>query len=190
MEHKPADTEKGIEYLESVVKASRARCDVRLWHSTKRGGGRVNGHPYRWICLLQPARQEKGSAELDCAWITGILSRKTNSDGEIPESIYQALGWRNCRHPMLGAAGRRQSVSGLRSQLHASRLSGALVPGVRFIYVSLPWRCVLRRRYKSIRAAASRAVSIRAQDRERTALGEGRTDADSGRTGMTKRLHE
>ena len=57
--------------------------------------------------------------------------------------IHPPLGWHDGGDSLLGAAPRRREISGFCDQLRASRMSGALVRRVLFVYVSLPRRRVL-----------------------------------------------
>ena len=66
---------------------------------------------------------------------------------------------------------RRRQVPGLRDQLHAPRLPGALVPGIGPVHVPVPRRRLLRRRRARLGPAAARPLSVRVQDRRRPALG-------------------
>src|SRR5690349_2613281 len=80
---------------------------------------------------------------------------------------------------MLGEADAGRKLSNLRHQLHAPRLSGALVSGIASLHVSVSRRCFLRRRFTCIGAAAARPLRIQVQDRERTIVGRGWPASDA-----------
>ena len=82
--------------------------------------------------------------------------------------VLASVGRRDGEHPLLGAAHLGRRVPGLRHQLHASRLPGALVPGVGPVHVPVPRRRLLRRRRARLGAAAARR-STSTSTRSRTA---------------------
>ena len=81
------------------------------------------------------------------AWIPlGALEDfpgESDPPGYLHESLHRALGRVDSPHSVLGPAAGRREVSGIRHQLHASRLPGALVSGVHSLYVPLPRRRLL-----------------------------------------------
>ena len=71
--------------------------------------------------------------------------------------LHQALGRPDREHSVLGAPrSAAKPLPGLRDQLHASWMPGALVPGVRALYVSVPRRGLLLRRPPRVGSAAAR----------------------------------
>src|SRR5208337_3887837 len=79
-----------------------------------------------------------------------------------------------------GATPRRQRIPGLRHQLHASGMPGAMVRRVRTVHVPMPRRRILLRRQACFGTAAASAVSIQIQSRGRQALDLRRPLADAG----------
>ena len=102
----------------------------------------VAGYSRDQVCLLQLSPQ-CSVAVVDHARCAGKFSRKSDPVGDLSQSLHPTLGWHDGEHPVLGAAAHGRKVSGLRDQLRASRMSGALVRRVLFVYVSLPRRRVL-----------------------------------------------
>ena len=91
---------------------------------------------------------------------------RASPTGETRLAIYEnpfsvALGRRDGEDRVLGAPRRRRAVPGLRGQLRAPRLPGALVPAVAALHVPLPRRRLLRGRLARLGAAAARAVRVR-----------------------------
>ena len=58
----------------------------------------------------------------------------------------------------------KRGVPGLRDQLHAPWVPGAMVPAVGAVHVPLPWRRVLRGRREGLRSAAAGALPLPEQD--------------------------
>ncbi len=79
------------------------------------------------------------------AWISlgPIDTYPENQTRLVSQSVYAAVGRHDGQHPMLGAADHWGAVSGLCGELHASRLPGALVPGLPPVSVSVPRRRLL-----------------------------------------------
>ncbi len=79
--------------------------------------------------LLSPARRKRMAAAL--SWValseTDTLSRRADADGDVPQPVHASLGRRDGQHPLLGPAAARRRLPGLRHQLRAPRLPGALV---------------------------------------------------------------
>ena len=71
----------------------------------------------------------------------------------------ESYGWRDGRDPMLGAQHRREQFSGIRDQLRASRMPGAMVSAIAPVHVPLPRRSLLRGRLHARRVARSEACS-------------------------------
>src|SRR5581483_4564636 len=95
------------------------------------------------------------------------------------------MGWTNYRYSVLGAPAPGQPIPGIRNQLHAPGLPGAMVSGIGIVSVSMSWWSLLRRWGSRRGTAAARIISIHVQGGERSAVGERRRDADVVKPGLT-----
>jgi len=90
--------------------------------------------------LLGPA-MKKGSSYN--SWVTlGPLSDFPEGETRLVNyrnPVDDLVGWADGGRSLLGAAGLRHDVSGLRDKLRASGVSGALVCAVQALPLSVPW---------------------------------------------------
>ena len=91
--------------------------------------------------------------------------------------IANLLGWPNCGYSVLGQKPRRTEFPGLCDQLRASGMSGALVPAVEPVHVSVSRRRLLFRWFQRRRTSSARAVPVPLQYRGRKASHQGRRNA-------------
>src|SRR5262249_12037351 len=89
--------------------------------------------------------------------------------------------------PVLGQARRRIEVPGVRHQLRAPGLSGAVVPAIEPVSLPVPRRRLLRRRLARRRAPPARAPAIRPPRPERRALPPRGRDAHARPLGIQRR---
>ena len=97
----------------------------------------------------------------------------------LSESHCRSLGWPNGGYSLLGQKPGRTEFPGLRDQLRAPGMSGALVPAVQPLHVSVPRRRLLFRWFPRSRSSAARTVPVQLQDRGRKTLHQGRRNADN-----------
>ena len=72
------------------------------------------------------------------------------------QSVFGSMGWRDGEGSGICAAFGSGRVYSVCDQLRAPWMSGALVLGVAVVYVSVPWRSVLRRRQSRLGTAGAR----------------------------------
>jgi hypothetical protein len=115
--------------------------------------------------ILGPAKRKEMKKEL--AWVTlGPLTQFP--EGETRLATYRnpfvRPGMATRQHSLLGAADFRRQVAGLRHQLHAPGLSGAVVSAIGIVHVPVSRRRVLCRWRARLRAAAARPFHVRLQN--------------------------
>src|SRR6266540_5732506 len=147
----------------------------------RRCAGRRSGHriylragppAHRWAVVDLPRSDQR-------------IPRRRDTIGDVRESGAGAVGRRDREGRLLGAPHRGRALSGVRRELRASRMSGALVGAVTPVLVSVPRRCVLRGRFAGLRAAATGPVRVRASRPRRRAVSARRTAADALEAGMS-----
>ncbi len=123
----------------------------KLGIALQRAGGSAHRRALGRLCRF--SGPSSGRAGVDRAGAPRELPGAPDAPGLLHESVQGAVGRKDRRHPVLGAPAGGRALPGVRHQLHAPRLSHPLVPGVRALHVSVPWRRVLRGRPSRVRAA-------------------------------------
>ena len=145
----------------------------------QRDRGRAIRDSDRRLPAIAGARASPG-----CDWIPlGPLTDfpgRSDAAGRVCQPVQESHGTARPPRSRAGCGARGRRVPGLRDQLHASRMPGALVRRIRTVHVPVPWRRLLRRRRARLGSAAARPVSIRIQGRRRAALDQRRPIADAG----------
>ena len=124
--------------------------------------GADRGQYKRWITLGELDEFPEGQTRL----------------AKFQQSHLRCCGRRDRPNSLLGAPRPGRTVSGIRRQLRAPGMSGALVPAIRFVHVSVSRRRVLPGRLARLRTASARAVRVSLQGGERQAADRSRTTAD------------
>ena len=107
------------------------------------------------------------------AWRTGTVSRGSDPARHLSKSRCQSLGRPNRGYSLLGQKRGRTEFPGLCDQLRAPGMSGALVPAVEPLHVSVPRRRLLSGWFARRRTSAARTVPVPLQGRGRKALHQG-----------------
>ena len=98
------------------------------------------------------------------SWISlgpvDYISHRRNAPRLLQKSFSESVGRPDRQRRLLRAPRRRQPVPGLRHQLRAPGLPGALVPAVAAVHVPVPRRRLLRRRLACFRAAGARPIHL------------------------------
>src|SRR5581483_5461476 len=103
---------------------------------------------------------EQRISALGCDWGCERISSGRYEAGDVSQSVQGVVGWRDGQRAGVCSVYGTGKVCGVCNQLRAPGLSGAVVLGVAVVYVSVPWRCVLRGRQPSVGAAGTRAVYV------------------------------
>src|SRR5262249_49371859 len=101
------------------------------------------------------------------------------------ESRPGSVGRRDREGSLLGPSYRGRALSGVRGELRAPGLPGALVRAVTAVHVSVSRRRVLRGRLARVGAAAARVVRVPVRGPWGRALGARRTTADTVEAGLS-----
>ena len=109
------------------------------------------------------------------------LPGRRDAAGDLREPVPRGLGRRDGEDRLLGAPHQGRAVPGLRDQLRAPRLPGALVRAVAAVHVPLPRRRLLRGRRARLGAAAAGPLRVRVPGPRRPALGARRPAPDARR---------
>ncbi len=102
--------------------------------------------------ILAPIRRRRGLRPGSSSGTVSDVPRGRDAARHLREPVPRAVGRGDGQGRLLGAAHRGRRVPGLRDQLRASRLPGALVPAVAPVHVPLPRRRLLRGRLARVRA--------------------------------------
>src|SRR5580704_4501458 len=113
------------------------------------------------------ARAQERLPFLDSPRLDNAIPRRGDAAGNLSESRCDSDRRSNGGHILLGASRLRRAISGIRDQLRAPRLSGALVCAIGSLYVPVSWRRLLRRRLARGRSAGTRPVYIPLQSGKR-----------------------
>ena len=135
------------------------------WHSSSTASSRLLlGVPIVRFLLSPVARGQRPIPVVAVARTARAVSRP----GETRLATYRnpvatASDGETARRRVLGATHRRRSLPGLRRQLRASRLPGAVVSAIGPVHVSVSRRRVLRRRRARVGPAGARTVRVSVQ---------------------------
>src|SRR2546428_187572 len=143
----------------------------------ERSRRRAGGNSDRRLHLRTGPRTRR--AGMDQARLGRDLPRGADAPGDVRQPVPCGLGWADGEDRVLGASNRWRPVPGVRDQLRAPRLPGAMVPAVAAIHVPLSRRGVLRGRLARLRAAAPGTLRVPGPDPAGAAPGARRPGPDA-----------
>ena len=151
---------------------------------SERCGGRGSGCAGCRLSAGSGDEERRRGGQMGCARRGRFLSDWRDAAGRVHESHHQPQRWRYREDGRMGSSRRRWKLSGIRHQLRASGLPGALVRAIQALPLPLPRRRVLCRWFARIGPAGAWTLRVPAPHRRRQLDGSRRAIAHAIHPGL------